>query len=292
MFDNIIFYNHFGNGDIFESREFVKEIISNVPASKCIYRHAKGEKFLRDICNLNYEYLTMEDNLCNPTGNSKVHGNDLYINTWIGRDGRYVLPGIGCTVEKLFDMYNDMLQGIYSLKYSCREYIPTINYSFFNREESDNFASQHEKLILISNGPVQSMQACNFDFAPIIRRVADTHKDKTFIITSNMEERPENVFYTGEFIKQDGQPDLNELSYLSTKCNMLIGRNSGPHVMSWVKENCFNRKMVNITFSYHADCHHFVHHTPIEMVKCWSPSEQDDEIFTVIDSTIGEYKWV
>ena len=48
----ITFYNHFGAGDIFESREFVKDLMKILPADEYRYAHGKNPKILLDIPEL------------------------------------------------------------------------------------------------------------------------------------------------------------------------------------------------------------------------------------------------
>ena len=54
MYEKIIFYNHFGYGDLFNSREFVKELMKLLPADMYFYAHNKNKRTLEDIENLKY----------------------------------------------------------------------------------------------------------------------------------------------------------------------------------------------------------------------------------------------
>jgi hypothetical protein len=289
MFDRVIFYNHFGAGDIFESREFVRAWMKLVPASEYFYAHGKNQKILRDIPELQYTQVT-ED----MQGMVDVAEKDgtLLVNTWIGRNSKYVLPGIGCTVEKLFDMHNDMLRdhGFDPLPGTPLDYIPDIDYSYYNLENVNFFMSNHtERKVFISNGPVQSNQAFNFNFAPAIVRLAEAHPDISFLITSGIPEemyaKHDNLFYTEEIIRSAVPFDLPEISYLSLFCTTLIGRNSGPHVYTWVKRNCMDEGKTNLTFSYHIACNHFVR-SPILMKKYWTAVTDEDEVYRAIEEIL------
>ena len=48
-FNNIVFFNHFGNGDIFTAREFIKEIMRKAPQYKYYFAHAKDPYLLGDL---------------------------------------------------------------------------------------------------------------------------------------------------------------------------------------------------------------------------------------------------
>src|ERR1041385_4825816 len=179
MYNQVIFYNAFGNGDIFESREFVKAWMKLVPSHKYCYAHGKNPRILLDIPELEFKEFTIHMDSMRGVWDD-LNGN-LYVNTWIGRDGQYVLPGIGCTVEKLYQMHNDMLKvyDLAKLEGEPIDYIPKIDYYVYDLLETAKFLADHpEDKIYIDNGLVQSNQAKNFDFSNIIKTVADNHKDK------------------------------------------------------------------------------------------------------------------
>ena len=166
MDKKVIFYNHFGNGDIFESREFVKEYMAKIPADNYYYAHGKNPRILADIPELQFTEVT---EVMDARHAAVITDDILYINTWIGRDGRYVLPGIGCVVENLYHMHNAIITGLgfEPLQKNMFDYIPSIDYSYYNTDNIDAFCKEHpERKVLISNGPVQSNQARNFDFTP------------------------------------------------------------------------------------------------------------------------------
>jgi hypothetical protein len=43
--------------------------------------------------------------------------------------------------------------------------------------------------------------------------------------------------------------NLNELSFLSTKCDIVVGRGSGPYIFFQTKDNLFNRHKSIISFT-------------------------------------------
>lgn len=272
MYDELVFYNHFGNGDIFESREFVKEIIKLIPAKHYSYAHGKPKKILLDIPLLGYKQIP---NNVLATQPFNVHNNILYYNTWIGRDSKYVLPGIGVTIENLYKMHNDQLSMLCNLQLQKTdlEYIPTIDYSFYNVKAVDLFRQQFSNSwILISNGNVHSCQAENFDFTPTIIDLTIKYSDTIFLITQPINYKAENLFYTGDIIRASDGFDLNEISYLSTFCKGLIGRNSGPHVFSQVLCNWNDPKKKSLSFTYKEIASHSILFNGFPMTKYWSNS--------------------
>ena len=288
MPDRLIFYNHFGAGDVFESREFIKEYMKKIPAKEYLYAHGKNPIILKDISKLGFTEVTPLMDGMKPFIR---HDNSLYINTWIGRDGKYVLPGIGCTVEYLYLMHNEILGmiGEEPLSKTPEDYIPDIDYSFYPGTNSvSKFCNENTgRKVLISNGPVQSNQAFNFDFDPSIKMLADRYPDILFILTSGSTIQKNNVLFTSDIIEKVEGFDLNEISLLSTYCDTQIGRNSGPHVFSQVKRNWFDSNKVSLSFTYQRTGSHFVLTDELPMRKFWSPAVETDEVFYVMGESVG-----
>ena len=82
---------------------------------------------------------------------------------------------------------------------------------------------------------------------PIIDNLSERFDESVFFITEDFENKNKNVYYTGDFIKNVDN-DLHEISYLSTKCNMILGRNSGPMCVCLTKENLFNKNKIVYSF--------------------------------------------
>ena len=101
---------------------------------------------------------------------------------------------------------------------------------------------------MVSNGEVLSGQSENFDFTPIIKYLSEKFPNVEFILTHKSNVSQKNVHYTSDII-QIPECDLNEISYLSLKCDVTIGRASGPIGFTHVKENFNNKKMLMIGIS-------------------------------------------
>lgn len=291
MYNTLGFFNSYMSGDIFESREFVRDIMETHPAKKYVYYHNNSDRLLLDIDNLtvipevpkifNHRIPFIDD-----TAN-----NNLFINTWIGRDPKYVLPGAACTLEQLYKMYNDMLSQIDGsfLSNHVIDYLTTIDYSKFDIEKIDEYMLRNmgRKMVFISNGEVRSLQAKNFDMSYLIERLADAYPSIIFFITSPMKRSRSNIVNANDFTDSSLTSNLNELSYLSTFCDIIVGRNSGPQVFSWTKGNCLSSK-TNVTFSYNENCRHFVHHTGIGMSRLWSNSTCVKKTFNFLSDVISK----
>lgn len=292
MYEQVIFYNHFGAGDVFESREFVKEWMRLVPARKYCYSHGKNPRILLDIPEIEFKEITIHMDAMRGVWDD-LNGN-LYVNTWIGRDGKYVLPGIGCTVEKLYEMHNDLLS-VYDLGKLSRkpiDYITDIDYSFYEIESVTKFIDKHpEEKIFIDNGNVQSLQAENFPFTDIIYQVAESHPDKCFIVTHPIpviigKEHVSNIYHTDYITQNYYGFDLNEVSYISTFCSTLIGRNSGPHVFSQVRKNVMDETKKLSSFTYQYTGSSFVVNTDVKIRKYWSAHTRPDWVVREIEEVL------
>jgi hypothetical protein len=287
MFDKVIFFNQFGAGDIFESREFVKAWMKLVPADEYYYAHGKNPRILLDIPRLKYTTITSE---MNPRKQIWVSGNTLFVNTWIGITGKYLLPGIGCTVERLYDMHNDMLR-VYNfgqLSGIPVDYIPNIEYYVYDLLDTAKFLAEHdEDKIFIDNGLTQSLQAENFPMDDIIYSVARNHPEKTFIVTHPISLGLPNIHYTSNITKRQDF-DLPEISYLSTFCRCLIGRNSGPHVFTQVKKNVMDENKKLLSFTYRPTGASFVVNSDVKIKRYWSGATDFNTVIEHIERIINE----
>jgi len=285
---NFTGYTHFGNGDIFESREFIREYIQKINPENCFIAHGKPLNILADMPELQFTSVTAE---MDPRVATKLFGDSLYLNLWIGRDSKYVRPNIGVVVEEYYRMHNDILRslGLTKLSKDIYSYVPKIDYSFYEIGGIDSFVKEHagKRIVLISNGPVHSSQAFNFDFEPVIDGLCNSFRDYIFITTQRTNLTQENLFFTGNIIKTVGT-DLNEISYLSTFCDVCIGRNSGPHVFAQVLDNWLDPNKISISFTYGKGASHFVaSDTAFPMKKEWSNATETFEVYRKICEVIG-----
>lgn len=273
MYNKLVFYNAFGAGDIFESREFVKDYMKMFPAEKYYYAHKQHPRIISDIPKLGYTPLEDFMNNKMPFINKD---DSLYINTWIGRTSKYVIGTGGCVVEKLFDMHNEYTYALNSnrLPRSVYEYIPNIDFNYYDISGIQRFITtkrNNRRIVLIDNGKVFSKQAENFDFTPIILRLAQEYRDIIFIITHEIFTELPNIFTTKSIINSKYDFDLNEISYLSQFCDTLIGRCSGPHVFCQTLNNWQDKNKALLSFTYSITSAAFVlEKDKFPMKKLWS----------------------
>jgi hypothetical protein len=253
----VVFFNHYHNGDLVLSKEFVREFISFYPEFEFYYAHLKHPKVLLD---LNCNHISLRDlNLPQNLKFIKAANQDLYfINTWIGS---YTNQGEADEqpFPLKFDPVNLDTEGInWKAYYRIWEYTHQVcnlmfNKQFVLREEIELYAhsidyskyncnpdwlSQYQGSVLISNGFVESGQThINHDMSSVIKRVAYENPNKTFICTKRFETDKQNIVFTDNIMVDSGGCDLNEIAYLSQACDIIIGRNSGPFLFTNTLEN-------------------------------------------------------
>ena len=256
--NKITFFNHFHNGDLHISREFVRKIMQRAqsinPNITFSYAHTNDPGLLSDIPNLAYENLNslglnQFENLTNRSGT-------VFINTWYAQQNYRYMNIHGMTLDCLYEAFNDSCKalwgfGLEDLSNDPSSFIPTIDYSKFYIHEAEAWLAQHpQKKILVSNGQAMSGQATNFPMAPIISELAQIHQDKIFIL-SNQEGSsylPPNVVYSKDIIKKPTGSDLNENSFLTTFCDVIVGRASGAFSYAWTQQNMLQRKVKFVCF--------------------------------------------
>lgn len=247
MYDHIIFFNQMRNGDVHVSRNFVKYLMSIIPAQLYTYAHNNCPKLVQDIPNLKYSNMSISLPEYLPYFKT---GNTLYINTWIGQKrGRYCHPQ-GCTFIGNIRMYNDMLAELHRQSLPCgyEQFLPTINYEKFDIQNIKQFmAGKDNKKVLIANGNAMSGQVQNFDFDPIIDFLSNKYQEVLFFITNQTKIKKHNVIHCPDIIKTT-RSDLNECSYIGTFCDIIVGRSSGPYTFSLTKDNLENPKKTFICF--------------------------------------------
>ena len=238
-YNNIYFYNNFHNGDVFYSREFVRDIMNKIN-SKYYYIHSNDFSILKD-------FPIEQINITSPDNNSfiTIKDNDLFINTWIGNSrAKYLLSQ--CSLLSNYRMYSDIYKELGLEIDNIESYIPNVNFEFVNKENIDK--SDISDSILICNNNVLSGQAHNFNFDPIIDSLSDKFKDKKFIITNNTNIIKDNVMLAENIIGYSNN-NLLEISYLSRKTNIIIGRASGPFCFTHIKDNINDENKIFICFA-------------------------------------------
>ena len=275
----IVFFNYAHRGDVFFSRAFVDQIINELKplGVQFYYAHYWGEYLLKDI-ELEFISLDQIPNVQpqNEHASNFTQGDTIYINTWIGKYFSHSKPRYGqCNLQSIyhlmyFEIFN-YISNCLNISLQLKDilyYFPVLDYSKFDIESIDKFIQvENRKKVLFCNGPALSGQCeYNGDMLEIVEHLAEKYTDIIFIVTHKIHLELENVKYTGDIIKVESS-DLNEISYLSTFCDIIVGRSSGPFTFANVKENIFDDNKSFLCFGEReTDCSPYELNIPCEFI--------------------------
>lgn len=256
----IVFFNCFHNGDIHVSRGFVRQIMNKIkqlePDTTFGYTHKMSAELLSDIPDLTFDRGAL-GSVGSEHANLIKSGDTTFINTWYGQQQHKYMNRYGISIDTVYAALNDSCKDLYGfsledISTDLSTFFPTIDYTRINISRVQNWLSQHpQKKILVENGLALSNQATNFPMGPIIDILARKNPDKLFILTSpeNVTNPSGNIFFSDNITQRRGKNDLNEISFLSTHCDMIIGRASGIWSFTLTQENLFRRNIKYLCFS-------------------------------------------
>lgn len=230
-----------------------------IPAKEFVYAHSYASKLVADTKT---NYLDISKMKLDEKMSMQVVENDLYINTWIGaKSARYfpLIKKYGWLLSN-HTMFYELIKNLNEQGIKCEQlskpedYIPTINYKFYQIEEINKFVKTNQIKVLICNGKVGVRWAEFFDFDDLIERLSKHYNNLLFFHTAPSAIKRDNLIYTTDFIMANNG-DLNEISYLSTFCKIIIGRGSGPFCFSEVKANYFDpqKRFIGIPGAFKSD---------------------------------------
>lgn len=241
---SICFFCHFHNGDIYHVREFLIDVSSQLK-TKYFIAHGNSHMLTHDIDIEHIDLSTLS--LLSGKHYHKFIDTEqcLYVNTWIGA---YFSPDNEYNMECSLRGFHRMFSHIYKVigetfkidlnLGNVENYYPSINYKKFDCDSIDEFMSKNTNdKILISNGPALSCQTTyNTDMSEIIEPLSKEYPDNIFILTKKFNTTSSNIKFTDDIINSK-TCDLNEISYISKFCKLIVGRNSGPFCFAVTKEN-------------------------------------------------------
>jgi hypothetical protein len=253
----VVLFNKYHNGDIHVSRGFIRQIMNKVahqiPDASFFYTHRNSPYLLSDIPNLTFDANLI--NNINEHDNLVRIDNIVYINTWYAQQHQKYLRQYGITFDSLYSAFNDTCKQLWNfsldeISTNISEFFPNIEYSKFNVNHIQNWLnSDINKKVLIENCYAKSNQSFNLPIASIIAELAKHYTNITFIL-SNKENiiLPSNVIYADDIIKNSNN-NLNEISFISTYCDLIIGKASGVFTFTLTQENLFRRNTKYLCFS-------------------------------------------
>jgi hypothetical protein len=264
----IYFYNNYHNGDVFYSKEFVRDIKNKIGKSH-YYIHNNDFSILKDFDIDQIRSVTPD----NQSSLSKRNNNELYINTWIGQYGAKYLK-YDCSLKSNYLMYCDIYKTLDINIEPIGFYIPTVDFDKVNKVDFD------KKCVLVCNNNVHSDQSENFNFDPIIDELSNTYKDLLFIMTNDTQLSKENTTIINDM------NNLLEISYISTQTDIIIGRGSGPYCFSHIQDNMKNPNKTFIALTYKENEGKWVPDSESQAKQYWSNNFNTNNIIAYIENII------
>lgn len=288
---SLTFFNHYGVGDLYESREFVLDWMRLYGVDTATYA-CRYPAVFEDLPQLRCIPVQPDMDMRRAV---EYRGEELRLNTWIGArnastrpSGDYVIwPGVGCVVENLYRMHNDYLREarLRPLLRPVVDYIPNIDYSKINLGRIPEFVEQQKgkRLVLLCNGATGSGHAANFDFLEMVQRLPH-REDVVFIFTERC--NAEDVFFTDDItLRPPGGSDMLAISYLSTFCSVIVGRCSGAQMPCETRQNWEDPSKTLLSFTQHDNGATFVRNPAalgLKMRRVWSGAETPEAAAAVL----------
>jgi hypothetical protein len=290
---SLTFYNHYGVGDLYESREFVKDWMKLYGVETATY-----------ACRYPAVFEDMPELQCIPVQSDmdmrravQYRGEHLLVNTWIGArnaetrpPGDYVIwPGVGCVVENLYRMHNDYLReaGLPPLPRQIVDYIPDIDYNRVKLGDAYQFIEEHrgKRMVILCNGPTGSGHAANFSFELMVAMLPPM-ENTIFIFTEDHDVHAPNWYSTDDItLRPPGGSDMLAISYLSTFCSVIVGRCSGAQMPCETKQNWMDPSKTLLSFTQHDNGATFVRNPAalgLKMRRVWSGAETPEAAAAVL----------
>jgi len=253
--ENIVFFNHWHYGDLFSTRGWVADIKRQLPESNFYYAHKKNPRAIIDLVDtLDEENNRMVLDGIDQWKRFGVDEDTILINTWVGS-----YMGLWANTHPSYishqriigECYNNLRQqfGI-DLKLSddVWDYVPEIDYTPYQTSVIDNYVDFVGNVYLFCNSAVASAQSSMDNMKSIIEYVAENHKNDTIVATEKFETKLDNIIFTDNIFEE--KCDLCDISYLSTKVNLVVGKNSGPFTYANTKQNLLDKNKVFVNFSH------------------------------------------
>lgn len=268
MLRKVAFYSHFHNGDIFISKGYVQAIMRAYPGIDYIFAlgvHPSVADYIDYKAAVGTKPDAVKDLRCEMVTIDKLPDFGWYqrltpfeggflVNTWVGAYKEALPPGeVHANYRSLQRMWTGIFEDLNSamglqlrMPADPLDAVPTTDWSVYNCTPADEYLAAHPcaKRLLFCNGPVMSDQSVwgDDDMRSVIEALAEQHPDWDLVCTRKFDTHLPNVHFTDDIFRQSS--DLNEIGYLSTHCDLIWGKVSGPFMFCQVRENMFNPDII------------------------------------------------
>lgn len=281
MKTKIKLYNHYHYGDIFYSRMMIELLKKDHDIE---FYHNLKKPLLSDI-----EGVTEINGIPGdfPIGTSRT--SEGIINCWMGQyNGSFLNKvNLGCSWENYMYMYSSIVKELgYDIP-SDFDVLPKLykeNLEDYQIIENKvlTLKKNYERVVLISNGMIHSGQAHILSLDKIIEKLSSENSDKLFFTTQKVNITNTNVINVYDITNKS--PDLIQISALSTFCDVIIGRASGPYCYTQNSENLLDESKTFLGFSLRLEESKFYDNMKSKFDG--STTSNVDEIYEIIKKNI------
>jgi hypothetical protein len=104
-----------------------------------------------------------------------------------------------------------------------------------------NLLSDRKKVYFVNVDAMSGQSDNGISMSEILKYLSEQYPEFIFFVTNKINLSSDNIVYIEDLTR--GTENLNELSFTSTYCDILIGRYSGPHSFSYIKDNFYKNKL-------------------------------------------------
>jgi len=255
MSKHICFYNHWHNGDVFSGKGWMQSIMAQHPEIEYVNAHPNHAKIMADVGT----YISTSDlpSFVNDQNSVIETESVIYVNTWIGLYGFTLQAGEihanWLALHKMWKLIAEKLNTLNGMHINfgdnVLDYVAETDWDYFDIGHATGFLNDHSgKKHLFCNGAVRSTQSNLDNMQSIIESLATTRPNDTFICTADFETVVPNIYFTNSIFNLPN--DLNEIAYLGTQCDTVVGKNSGPFMFAHIKESIMDNKKTFISLSH------------------------------------------
>lgn len=264
----IVFFNHYHRGDLLTHKEFIRQLQEELPDVEFEYLHYNHPKLTRDLD------IPKVGDPGHLDSKSPFYQdvNVLYVNTWIGchwdlfcEHGGINMNSLWHSWSRIVDTVNSFFSSSIKLKNIKEEYLPVVDFSRFDVKSIDEYLqhSKDKKRVLICNGAPKSGQSFNSNMQEFLEPLSEKFSNIDFICTEKFKTDRKNIYFTDDIIldtdieekrapwedRELNNCDLQEISYLSEHCDLIVGKNSGPFVFCETMNNYMNPNKKFLSFN-------------------------------------------
>jgi hypothetical protein len=286
---NIYFYNHFHNGDIFLSKNFIKDVMDQLGNN---YNYAYINNVHKKIMNIDIDHMpTSQYPSLSEIEEYHVDGETLYVNTWYGvSQHRFGIQSYNYVNHHLlwkikYEKINIVLGTDIKIKNDIWYYVPDVDKNLI-----ENIDPNIETLnrVLFCNGPANSGQSNLGNMQQIIEKLAVEFPSIAMVCTEKFNSDLKNIYFTDDVLERERLGEnLIEIADFSQSCFIIVGKNSGPSTISHTKSNMKDAKKKFISCTHVDDrLYEGLNELNAEFHHVWSVNEE--EIYSWVKEKINK----